>query len=439
MSESRKRNFSETTCGLEAILTETNNLTEVLKPIVMDYLHKADLEFDEKQAAALTPPDLELEEEKTETKAQPQDHSQRYKNSFHYQHKQSFFNNFVLSLESKAAHIAHNLAWNVNIDETLKFAKENPESLLVKIEIKDAHGQRYYNTPLKILLSLGERNPFKCEPGIDFGLAERLVPCFADPLDAKNQIDEWENESKEKQNGTGEKEIKTATDITMAPYKKAIDDLCTAIIENKELTDDTPWGEALFNLKIATDFKDKLKPNPNHVVKAGFSWDIQIFLDFFKVWEDKVKQLGGWYSLKSDLFGTIVYSSLQARMSRGDLCILSKGLDNVVNTCQIPERFNFVNGIPERLRDVGDFWFGLSGNKYGSALVSGGLCALDCRWPFFFKTWFKQKLQPWNYATFRASLTLPEMVRDTVASNSNLAANSAVDESQHDCANKLSK
>jgi hypothetical protein len=83
--------------------------------------------------------------------------------------------------------------WHIDVDETLKFAKQYPASLLFEVEIKDPHGQRVRGTPLQILAAAGDRNPRELKADEkDYGLVERLHPCFPKgSSDFEMQLTDW--------------------------------------------------------------------------------------------------------------------------------------------------------------------------------------------------------------------------------------------------------
>lgn len=96
-------------------------------------------------------------------------------------------------------------------------------------------------------------------------------------------------------------------------------------------------------------------PDPNHVVTSGFLFDLNIFLDFFHIWEKNIDgaeeskmrpNLGPWYGLKSDLFGAIVYSALQKRAQRIDLEIFKRGPWAVIEHRKTPTCINFLVVFP---------------------------------------------------------------------------------------------
>lgn len=261
---------------------------------------------------------------------------------------------------SYAIHIAHNLLWQIDVEETLKLAAQYPESLLMTVEIKDPYGQRVRGTPLQIVKAAGDRNTreMKAEEK-PYGLVERLLPCFKNPNDYYNQLKAWDKDSK------------AATEKTMAPYKKAIEILCQDIIASKDISDAVPFEE-LLKLPMVEEFRKALIPDPNHVVTSGSLFDMQIFLDFFAIWEanvnnDKVEDkkranLDGWYSLKSDLFAAIVYPALQARCERCDYAIFKIGIGKVSDG-QIPDRLDFSKGVPADLVGFGSsHFFGFYGD-----------------------------------------------------------------------------
>jgi len=274
-----------------------------------------------------------------------------------------FSNVNVLYNDQFTAQIAHNLLWHINVEETLALAAQNPESLLNVVEIEDPYGQRVRGTPLQIVAAAGDRNTreMKAEEK-NYGLVERLRPCFKNQNDFDNQLAAWF--------GPGSKE---ATQKTMAPYVAAIKTLCQEIIESKDISNAIPF-EALLDLPIAEKFRKALAPNPKHVVTSGFLFDMQIFLDFFAIFEanvnnDKIEDkarpnLDGWWSPKSDLLDAIVYPALQGRSQRCDIGIFKKGVGNVADG-QIPDMLDYSKGAPDSLAGLGkSHFFGFYGNKY---------------------------------------------------------------------------
>lgn len=322
----------------------------------------------------------------------------------------------VLFADQLTARIAHNLLWQIDVEGTLALAAQHPESLLTVVEIKDPHGQRVRGTPLQIVKAAGDRNTREMKGDEKpYGLVERLLPCFKDPKNYYDQLAAWDKDSK------------AATEKTMAPYRKAIETLCRAIAENQEnvISDAVPFEE-LLKLPIVEEFRKALTPNPNHVVTSGSLFDMQIFLDFFAIWEaninnDKVEDkkranLDGWYSLKSDLFAAIVYPALQARCERCDYAIFKTGIGNV-SQGQGPDRFNFSNGIPEDLAGFGaSHCFGFYGDKLTPAAavrpVHAATWRRGARRAELSKIVSSKNINNWNYAAPARSLN--ESMRDPV-------------------------
>lgn len=246
-------------------------------------------------------------------------------NVYKYLKELTLFGNVTALYATK---IAHNLLWHIDIDSTLKFAKQNPSSLLVKVEVKDPHGQRVRGTPLQILAAAGDFNPRKLKlTEKDYGLVERLRPCFPNKSEYDKQLEDW-----------FQSDFNYETNRTISPYIRAIKTFCSEIIESKEITDDIPFT-TLLKIPIAEKFRKSLIPDPNHVVTTGLLFDLRIFFDFFEIWQENAYKrwdgnkyrphLGGWNSLKGILFGAIVYSALQVRMQRIDLEIFKKGIQKV--------------------------------------------------------------------------------------------------------------
>ncbi|MEO8964261.1 MAG: hypothetical protein ABI370_06285 [Gammaproteobacteria bacterium] len=75
----------------------------------------------------------------------------------------------------------------------------------------------------------------------------------------------------------------------------------------------------------------------------------------------ELKELGGWYSRKTDLADTVVYMVLMGRSQFGHLEVFSKGSANVANG-QLPARLDWTRGRPVRLNGIGtSHWFGFYG------------------------------------------------------------------------------
>ena len=294
-----------------------------------------------------------------------------------------------------AMQIAHNLLWHLDIEETLEFARENPASLLVEIEIKDPHGQRIRGTPLQILAAAGDRNPRELKVGEkDYGLVEKLRDCFPKgSVDSEKQLTEWFKRDTDK----------TETRKTMAPYLEEIKTFCQDVIDSKEITDDNPFIASLLELPIVEKFRKALLPDPEHVITSGLLFDLEIFLDFFKVWEANIPKLGGdWESIKSDFFATVVYTTLQTRMQRIDFEIFTTGFINVMQSYTLPKRLDFSAGISHKLVGLGkDFYFAFNGRSFHGSLptfLGEGIRALGehgnkslKEFGAFFKIYIQQK------------------------------------------------
>jgi hypothetical protein len=266
-----------------------------------------------------------------------------------------------------AERIALNLLYHIKVEETLNEAYKNPKSLAIPVKIQDPHGQWIEATPLQAVYAAGDRNPPNASSEAKpFGFVERLGSCFENTAHANKQIEEWN------------KDFQKATEETMAPYIAAMKTTCQEIIESEEITDDVGWQDVLalpIFLRLIENFKQALTPNPNHVVRSGFLFSMQIFLDLIAIFEANVgncnvedeneipPNLGGWWSIKSDALDTIVYPALQARSQRGDIGIFKKGAGNVAAS-STPDRLDFSNDTPSVLSGFGTtHFFGFFGDK----------------------------------------------------------------------------
>lgn len=73
--------------------------------------------------------------------------TKKFKSLFYsnkYNKKLSFACNINVLRTERVAIIAHNLLWQINVEETLILANQYPESLLKVVEIKGPHGQRVW-------------------------------------------------------------------------------------------------------------------------------------------------------------------------------------------------------------------------------------------------------------------------------------------------------
>lgn len=273
-----------------------------------------------------------------------------------------------------ATTIAINLLFHIRAEEALALARQNPKCLPIPIRGQDPHGQWFEATPLQAVYAAGDRNPPNMAPEAkNFGYVERLRPCFQNPANADKQLAEWKRGSQK------------ATEETMAPYVAAINNICQQIIDCDQITDDVRWEDVLtlpIFLQFDEDFRKALFPNPNHVVRSGFLFSMEIFLHLFKTFQENVNNdnvedkkrpnLGGWWSRKSDALDAIVYPKLQIRSSRCDLGIFKKGIGCVAEG-QIPERLDHTNGTPAVLSGLGStHFFGFYGDKFGRGAGLGG-------------------------------------------------------------------
>jgi hypothetical protein len=327
--------------------------------------------------------------------------------------------------------IAINLLWHINVEATLTLARENPKSLAIPVKIQDPYGQWIEATPLQTVYAAGDRNPPNMNPKAEpFGLVERLGSCFEKPAHADKQIAAWEKDSQK------------ATEETMAPYVKAINTTCQEIIESEEITEGVRWQDVLalpIFLQLAENFRQALIPNPNHVVRSGFLFSMQIFLDLIATFEANVNNdnvedksrpnLGGWWSCKSDALDAIVYPALQARSQRCDLGIFKKGIANVAEG-QTSDRLDFSSGTPEVLSDIGKaHFFGFYGDKFGAS--DRGVAGWRCRRGAggfvlrraFSKLVSSKNSSKWIYATPATRPRAEAQVCDNVTLGSSSAAN----------------
>lgn len=265
--------------------------------------------------------------------------------------------------------IAINLLHLIKVEQTLIRAQQNPKSLPIPVLVQDPYGQWIEAKPVQAVYAAGDRNPPNMPPGSkNFGLVERLSECYQNPAHAEKHVAEWKKNDFEK-----------ATQETMAPYLAAMAGVFNEVIECKEISDDVRWEDVLtldeFS-KIAKNFDRGLIPNPNHIVRSGFLFSMQIVPDLFNMFkanvdnsavEDKERpNLGGWWSRKSDAADAIIYPRIQARSQRCDQGNFKKGIGNVAEG-QIPDRLDFTNGPPASLSGIVDtktHFFGFFGTKY---------------------------------------------------------------------------
>lgn len=290
-------------------------------------------------------------------------------NTYKYQSRLTLLGN-ITALYSQQ--IAHNLLWHIDVNNTLELAKQYPSSLLIPVEIKDPHGQRVRGTPLQIIAAAGDYNTRKMKPEEkNYGLVERLRPCFPNPDDFDQQLKQWFEPDSEKQ----------ITNKLMAPYVSALITLGREIITSQELlTPEPPSGmhysrypeffleslRAPSVAKLRTKFIEALTPDPNHVVTSGFLFDLQIFIDFEEIWEafatnskvgDKERpNLRPFNHKEGTLFAAIAFPALQARVQRIDLEILIHGISSVIDG-EIPQSIDFSKGIPKDLNGLGDNFY----------------------------------------------------------------------------------
>jgi len=263
---------------------------------------------------------------------------------YQYQRNLKFFDNVAALYATYATQIAHNLLWNIKIDETLELAKQYSQCLDTIVEVKDPHGQRVRGKPLQIVAAAGDRNTKKVySHREDFGLVERLRPCFPNPENYITQLKEWFAPDVKK----------VETQKTMAPYVNAINTLCREIIESKEIKESSYDNPAL-QMQMAEKFKQALIPNPKHVVTSGYLFDFEIFVEFCNIWNANINALGNLSSVKSQLFASIVFPALLARVQRCDISIFKNGFAGWQG--EISDRLDFSKGTPEDVEGMGDMW-----------------------------------------------------------------------------------
>lgn len=229
---------------------------------------------------------------------------------------------------------------------------------------------------------------------------------------------------------------KEATQMRMEPYVRAMETLCKELIEDKDhqiaiATPTTPFAD-LLKSPAAEKFRRALNtPDPN-VVTSGLIFDYQLFLKFFEIWERNIdgadaagaRSLGPYYSLKSDLFATIVYLALLKRTPHCDWGTFKKGLAQVVDG-DLPHDVDFSKGIPSEFAGFGDsFFFGLYGNIFWAHWRQGPSAVFEPRRRFF-KAYVEQKHQLWNYATPRAASSCHESATEPMPRNVTLGSRAA--------------
>ena len=327
--------------------------------------------------------------------------SREFKNKASQTQTPTFYGNLLvlcsyMDRTEMATTIAINLLFHIRAEEALALARQNPKCLPIPIRGQDPHGQWFEATPLQAVYAAGDRNPPNMSPEAkNFGYVERLRPCFQNPTNADKQLAEWKKGSQK------------ATEETMAPYVVAINNICQQIIYCDQITDDVRWADVLtlpIFLQFEEDFRKALLPNPNHVVRSGFLFSMEIFLHLIKTFQDNVSNdnvedksrpnLGGWWSRKSDALDAIVYPKLQIRSSRCDLGIFKRGIGNVAEG-QLPERLDHTNDTPDVLTGIGStHFFGFSGDKFALGARPAG-CAGGARRAWMlcrsFETCVKQK------------------------------------------------
>lgn len=287
-----------------------------------------------------------------------QKHSVQYK---HQRHLTLFGN-----MEALYAHqIAHDLVWNIKVDDALKIAEQNPQCLSMVVDIVAPNGQKLRATPFQAVLAMGDCDPRPLKEGEKhYGLVERLKLCFKDQKVCEAQRNHWF--------GPGSEEAtKKRTDRIVNAMKT----LCKTII-NTTIPADVPFKE-LLKLRIAEEFRNAITPDPADIATSGLVYPFQVFLEFFNLWEANVMDardtkdksfhhLGKKWGLRSSLFAAIVYPALQNCAPRGDRNIFETGIANSLNPNEpLPRRRDYSSGVPEDLKDFGvDFFFGLYGDYY---------------------------------------------------------------------------
>ncbi len=230
--------------------------------------------------------------------------------------------------------IAHNLVYHIDIDNTLKLAKEYPDSLLNEIEIIVPHGYRVRGTVLKILAAAGEFEK-------NIGLVALLRPCFRNDSDFIQQLSEQFREGWE-----------VETEQRMAPLVLAIKTSFVELAKTK-LVESNSFDE-LSQMSFITNLKSAFTPNPEQVVTLGYIYSPQVFSDFFKIWNDSASALGGLESHHSKA-AFLIYGVLQAHLQRMDLEVYRAGVSRVLTHQYLPKRLKFVMGepLPKNLSKLG--------------------------------------------------------------------------------------
>lgn len=239
--------------------------------------------------------------------------------------------------------IAMNLLYLIKVEETLTKAGENPKSLTIPVKIQDPHGEWIEGTPPQIIGAAGDRNSRAMRADEkSYGLVESLRKCFQDPKNHDKQLDEWF--------GSGSKE---ATKNTMVPYIAAMETVFQEVLASKEIENANNFLEAPEFLQIRENFKNKLKPDPDHVVKSGFLFDIKILIDYSAIFDRylnnrTIREFG---RIESAI-ECIIYPLLQWRLPRCDLGFFQRGLFKM-ESYRPPKRPDFSNGTPSDLSQFG--------------------------------------------------------------------------------------
>jgi len=206
------------------------------------------------------------------------------------------------------------LALDVQPQEIVDMIRQNPSIRDCVVEATDHRGRRLRGTPLQIAAMTGE---FNVTDDPEEKAKEGIVECIWDEYpeaEARRQIravfpENWQ----------------AITDARMQPLVTAVEEFMKAILAAKV----TDYAALEIELKDAIEkFEKAFAPNPNQIITSGLVFDPKIIRIAMELFEAKLDQLGGYQSLKNDVFWIHGIGTLQANESGRDFRSSKKGIGN---------------------------------------------------------------------------------------------------------------
>jgi hypothetical protein len=253
---------------------------------------------------------------------------------YQYHHTSFFSKHLALQLRQAADAVLK--GDQASVDYVIKLVNEKRVPLTLSTKGQNAREQWVEGTLLQIAAMAGDVNlRKKTAKEKDHGLVELLAEAgklsqeeVANQIHAVLFTEEAQQKNKERKQLVIDALVAFANNIIAANLPASwntIEEFKAAQAKSQPYID---------------TFRKALLPDPNEVITSGYIFDPDILVKTAEWFENKenIERLGGWWSLKSDLFWVNGFGSLQGATSARDAQVIREGIGNVVDDKNLPPR-----------------------------------------------------------------------------------------------------